>query len=158
MSLQVRRIVTGHDERGRSVVMIEDVSKNLPSARSGFVATTIWTTDTNPADNSGYDDAGARKVDTTLPGGTIFRVVEFMPGVAARVHRTDSVDYHVILSGEIHMQLDDSEVHLKTGDVLVQRGTIHNWVNRSDKPCIMALILIEAHPAVAGGKTLQAVG
>jgi quercetin dioxygenase-like cupin family protein len=158
MSLQVRRVVTGHDEQGRAIVMIDDISRNLPSARPGFMASTIWTTHSNPVDNSGHDDAGARAVATTLPGGTIFRVVEFMPGVAARVHRTDSVDYHVILSGEIHMELDGSEVHLKSGDVLVQRGTIHNWVNRSDKPCVMALVLVDAKSAVAGGKTLQPVG
>jgi quercetin dioxygenase-like cupin family protein len=158
MTLQVRRVVTGHDQSGRAVVTIDEVAKNLPSARPGFVASTIWTTETIPADNSGSEDAGARTVATTLPGGTIFRVVEFMPGVAARVHRTDSIDYTVIVSGEIHMELEGSEVHLKAGDVFVQRGTIHNWINRSDKPCVMALVLVDAKPVAVGGKTLHPVG
>ena len=158
MSLQVRRVVTGHDEQGRAVVMIDEIAKNLPSARPGFVAATVWSTDTIPADNSGREDRGARKVGTTLPGGTIFRVVEFMPGVAARVHRTDSIDYTVIISGEIVMEIDGSEVQLNAGDVFVQRGTIHNWVNRSDKPCVMALVLVDARPVTVGGNALQAVG
>ena len=62
------------------------------------------------------------------------------------------------MSGEIDMQLDDTEVHLKAGDVLVQRGTVHNWVNRGDKLCIMAFVLIDARPVTAGGETLRAEG
>ena len=81
-----------------------------------------------------------------------------MPGVAPRVHRTDSIDYAVVMSGEIDMQLDDSEVHLQAGDVLVQRGTIHNWVNRGDEPCVIAFVLIDAKPVTAGGRTLHAEG
>jgi hypothetical protein len=73
-----------------------------------------------------------------LNHGTVFRVVEFGPVVAPRNHRTDSVDYAVVMSGEIDMELDGNFVHLKAGDVLVQRGTIHNWVNHSTEPCVMA--------------------
>jgi quercetin dioxygenase-like cupin family protein len=158
MSLQVRRVVTGHDDNGRAVVTIDEMVKNAYSSRPGTTASVIWTTDATPADNSGNDDAGMRKVGLTLSGGTVFRVLEFAPGNAARMHRTDSVDYAVVISGEIDMQLDDSEVHLKAGDVLVQRGTIHNWVNRSDKPCVMAFVLVDAKPVTAGGKTLHAEG
>jgi quercetin dioxygenase-like cupin family protein len=88
----------------------------------------------------------------------VFRVVEFAPGVAPRVHRTDSVDYAVVMSGEIDMELDDSVVHLKAGDVLVQRGTIHNWVNRGSAPCVIAFCLVDAKPVTAGGQTLHAAG
>ncbi len=158
MSLQVRRVVTGHDGRGRAVIAIDEITKNVQSSRPGASATVIWTTETIPADNSGDDDGGARTVGTTLPGGTVFRVIEYMPGVAPRVHRTDSIDYAVVISGEIDMQLDDSEVHLRAGDVIVQRGTIHNWVNRGDKPCVIAFVLIDAKPVTAGGRTLHAVG
>jgi quercetin dioxygenase-like cupin family protein len=158
MTLQVRRVVTGHDARGRAVVAIEEMTKNVVSSRPGISASVIWTTDTIPADNSGSDDGGARKTGTTLAGGTVFRVIEFSSGAAPRVHRTDSIDYAVVISGEIDMQLDDSEVHLTAGDVLVQRGTIHNWVNRGDKPCVMAFVLIDAKPVTAGGKTLHAEG
>jgi quercetin dioxygenase-like cupin family protein len=84
--------------------------------------------------------------------------VEFGPGVAPRNHRTDSIDYAVVMSGEIDMQLDDTVVHLKAGDVLVQRGTIHNWFNHGTQPCVMAFVLIDARPVEVGGKVLNAAG
>ena len=159
MSLQVRRVVSGHDERGRAIVAIDEMTTNVQSSRPGASASVIWTTDTIPADNSGHDDGAARTVGTTLAGGTVFRVIEYRPGVAPRVHRTDSIDYAVVISGEIDMQLDDdSEVHLRAGDVVVQRGTIHNWVNRGQRPCVIAFVLIDAAPVTAGGRTLPAVG
>src|SRR5690242_3353132 len=95
---------------------------------------------------------------TTHANGTVFRIIEFAPGNAERNHRTDSLDYAVVLSGEIDMDLDGAEIHLKAGDAIVQRGTIHNWINRGTEPCVIAFVLIAAHPAVAGGKTLPAVG
>jgi quercetin dioxygenase-like cupin family protein len=158
MSLQVRRVVTGHDEAGRAIVVIDETTKNVQASRPGASASVVWTTDTIPADNSGRDDGGARKVGTAHAGGTVFRVIEYGPGVAPRVHRTDSIDYAVVISGEIDMRLDDSEVRLKAGDVLVQRGTIHNWVNRGDKPCVIAFVLVDAKPVTVGAKTLPAVG
>jgi mannose-6-phosphate isomerase-like protein (cupin superfamily) len=88
----------------------------------------------------------------------INRPAEFAPGVAPRVHRTDSVDYAVVMSGEIEMELDDSVVHLKVSDVLVQRGTIHNWINRGSEPCVIAFVLIDAKPVVINGKVLHAEG
>jgi quercetin dioxygenase-like cupin family protein len=159
MSLQVRRVVTGHDEHGRAIVTIDEMTKNIYSSRPGITASVIWTTDQTPADNSGAEDAGARKVGLTLAGGSVFRVIEFAPGAAPRVHRTDSIDYAIVISGEIDMELDDGvKVHLKAGDVLVQRGTIHNWVNRGEAPCVMAFVLIDAEPVTLGGKTLHAEG
>lgn len=158
MALQLRRVVTGHDADGRAVVKIDEVSKNLVSARPGSTACVVWTTESFPVDNTADADEGLRKVGTTLNNGTVFRVVEFAPGVAPRVHRTDSIDYAVVLSGEIDMELDDSVVHLKAGDVLVQRGTVHNWVNRGTEPCVIAFILIDAKPAEVGGKVLHAEG
>jgi len=118
----------------------------------------VWTTESFPVDNTNETDGGKRQVGTTLQNGTVFRVVEFMPGVSPRVHRTDSIDYAVVMSGEIDMELDDSAVHLKAGDVLVQRGTIHNWVNRGTDSCIIAFVLIDAKPVEAGGKVLHAEG
>jgi quercetin dioxygenase-like cupin family protein len=88
----------------------------------------------------------------------VFRVVRFEPGVVPRNHRTDSIDYAVVLDGEIDMDLDGETVHLKAGDVLVQRGTIHNWINRGTKPCTIAFVLIDAKPVTAGGKRLDAIG
>ena len=77
---------------------------------------------------------------TTLPGGTILRVVEFSPGVQSRNHRTNSIDYAIIMSGEIDMEMDGTMIHLKAGDVLVQRGTIHNWINTGSAPCVIAFV------------------
>ena len=158
MAVQVRRVVTGHDAKGRAVVKIDEVSKNIISSRPGQTACVVWTTESFPVNNTGDADEGLRKVGTTLKNGTVFRVVEFAPGVAPRNHRTDSIDYAVVVSGEIDMELDESLVHLKAGDVLVQRGTIHNWVNRGTQPCVMAFILIDAKPVEVDGKVLNAVG
>ncbi|HVO93631.1 MAG TPA: cupin domain-containing protein [Terriglobales bacterium] len=158
MALQVRRVVTGHDSNGRSVVKIDEVSKNLSSNRPGATACVVWTTESFPVDNTGDVDEALRKVGTTLKNGTVFRVIEFVPGVLPRNHRTDSIDYAVVMSGEIDMVLDDSVVHLRAGDVLVQRGTIHNWINRGTEPCVMAFVLIDAKPVEVGDKTLHAQG
>ena len=87
----------------------------------------------------------------TIKNGSVFRVIEFEPGVAPRNHRTDSIDYAVVMSGEIDMEMDDTVVHLKAGDVLVQRGTIHNWVNNGTAPCVIAFVLIGAEGDTAVG-------
>jgi quercetin dioxygenase-like cupin family protein len=159
MAFQVRRVITGHDANGKAIAKIDEVVKNVREGRPGALAHAIWTTEGFPVNNDTQEDAGARPVQTTLPGGTIFRVIEFKPGVQARNHRTDSIDYIVVMAGEIDMELDEGEqVHLKTGDVMVQRGTVHNWVNRGSEPCTMAVILIHAKPVEAGGKTLEAFG
>ena len=158
MALTTRRVITGHDASGKAKVLIDEVVKNVGSARPGAQASVIWSTEGFPVDNNGDADTSSRKVGTTLANGCVFRVVEFSPGVAARNHRTNSIDFAVIISGEIDMELDDSEVHLKAGDVLVQRGTIHNWVNRGSAPCVIAFCLVDAKPVTAGGKTLHAHG
>ena len=158
MSLQVRRVVTGHDENGRAIVKIDEISKNVGSSRPGQSACVVWTTESFPVNNTGESDEGLRKVGTTLNNGTVFRIVEFGPGVAPRNHRTDSIDYAVVMSGEIDMELTDSVVHLKAGDVLVQRGTIHNWVNRGTTPCVIAFVLVDAKPVEVDGKVLRAEG
>src|SRR5262249_6504018 len=92
-----------------------------------------------------------------LPTAPCFRVVSFGPGVSPRNHRTDSIDYATVISGEIDMELDGPSVHLKAGDLLVQRGTIHNWVNKGTAPCVIAFVLVGAKPVTAGGKVLKAV-
>lgn len=158
MALNIRRVVTGHDKAGRAVVLIDEIAKNVTSSRPGQAATVVWTTDQLPANNDGDADASIRNVSTSESNGSVFRVVEYGPGVSARMHRTDSIDYAVVIAGEIDMQLDDSEVHLKAGDILVQRGTIHNWVNRGTVPCVIAFALIGAKPVTAGGKKLESVG
>jgi quercetin dioxygenase-like cupin family protein len=158
MAVQIRRVVTGHDKSGRTVVKIDEVAQKITSSRPGASACVVWTTQDFPVDNTGEQDAGLRKTGTTLDNGTVFRILELAPGVSPRNHRTDSIDYAVVMSGEVDMELDDTTVHLKAGDVLVQRGTIHNWVNRGTEPCVIAFVLIAAKPVAVGGKVLHAQG
>jgi quercetin dioxygenase-like cupin family protein len=158
MPLNFRRVVTGHDADGHAFVQIDEIARNLVSARPGATAGVVWTTEGFPVDNNGNEDEGLRRTGTTLANGTVFRVLELMPGSSPRNHRTDSIDYAVVMSGEIDMELDATTVHLKAGDVLVQRGTIHNWVNRGTEPCVIAFVLIAANPVTAGGKVLHAQG
>jgi quercetin dioxygenase-like cupin family protein len=158
MAQQFRRVVTGHDPTGRAIVKIDEIAKNLVSSRPGATSCVVWTTEGFPADNTGEEDEGLRKTGATLDNGTVFRILELAPGVSPRNHRTDSIDYAVVMSGEVDMELDDATVHLKAGDVLVQRGTIHNWVNRGTAPCVIAFVLIAARPVTVGGKVLSAQG
>ena len=158
MSLKIRRVVTGHDNQGRAKVLIDEQVSNVISSRPGANSSVIWSSEGFPVSNDGDDDPSAKKIATTIDNGTVFRVVSFEPGVSPRNHRTDSIDYVVVISGEIDMELDIGSVHLKAGDVLVQRSTVHNWVNKGKEPCVIAFTLIAAKPVTAGGKTLTAHG
>ncbi|MGE0259901.1 MAG: cupin domain-containing protein [Alphaproteobacteria bacterium] len=159
MALQVRRVVTGHDPNGRAIVQIDEVSQNLRSARPGATACVIWTSEGFPIDNTGTADEGRRETGTTHENGSVFRILELQPGNTPRVHRTDSLDYAVIMKGEIDMELETGEItHLKAGDVVVQRGTVHNWINNGAEPCVIAFVLIAAKPVAVAGKVLNAFG
>ena len=158
MGLNVRRVVTGHDDQGRAKVLIDETVKNVASQRPGALYSVIWSSEGFPANNDGDADPSGKKIGTTISDGTVFRIVSFGPGVAPRNHRTDSIDYAVVMSGEIDMELDVGKVHLKAGDVLVQRGTIHNWVNTGSEPCVIAFTLVSAKSVTAGGKMLPAQG
>jgi mannose-6-phosphate isomerase-like protein (cupin superfamily) len=156
--LNIRRVVTGHDAQGKAIVAIDEVSKDLVSNRKGAQFVNIWSTSGFPVDNTDPADAAKQISGTTREDGTVFRVIEYAPGVAPRNHRTHSMDYAVVLSGEIDMVMDGETVHLRAGDVLVQRGTIHDWVNSGKEPCVIAFVLVSAKPVVAGGKALAAGG
>jgi quercetin dioxygenase-like cupin family protein len=159
MSLQIRRVVTGHTADGRATVEIDEIAKNIISNRPGASSCVVWSTKGFPVDNDGFTDPTSASFKTTVEGGTVFRIVHYAPGVTPRNHRTDSIDYAVVISGTIEMELDDKVVvKLKAGDVLVQRGTIHNWINRGSEACIVAFVLISAKPVTASGKPLEAVG
>ena len=158
MTLKVRRVVTGHDQAGRAGVAIDEMATNVRSRRPAHSAAVIWTSEGFPVDNDRNEDASQRTVATTAANGTVFRVIEYGPGVAPRRHRTSSLDYAVVISGEIDMELDDATVHLRAGDVLVQRGTVHNWVNPGSEPCVIAFVLIDAKAVTSGGKILEATG
>lgn len=158
MSLQIRRVVTGHDDQGRAKVLIDEQVTNVFSQRPGAHYSVIWSSEGFPVSNDGDADPSAKKIGTTVDNGTVFRIVSFGPGVSPRNHRTDSIDYAVVMSGEIDMELDIGSVHLKAGDVLVQRGTIHNWANKGTVPCVIAFTLVSAKPVSVGGKRLDAHG
>ncbi len=181
MTRPTRRVVTGHDASGKAVVLIDGAAPNAKLRKAtGLTSTLLWVTDASPADNSGRADSAEREIGVAPPPrGSIFREVDFPPAAAvgavdnaamlkemgiaggghadprhATMHRTKSVDYAVVISGEIDMLLDDSEVHLKAGDALVQRGTSHAWVNRGRESCRIAFVLIDAEePGTQEGKT-----
>ncbi|MEX2446694.1 MAG: cupin domain-containing protein [Dehalococcoidia bacterium] len=158
MALEVRRVVTGHNEDGKAVVTIDELGKTAVR-RPGAEASVIWTSVGFPVNNDGNEDESEREAGTTLPGGTVFRILALEPGNSPRMHRTDSLDYAVVMSGEIDMELDDGvSVHLKAGDVVVQRGTVHNWANRGTETCVLAFVLIDAKSVEVGGKVLSAEG
>ncbi len=168
----IRRIVTTHDAKGTAVVLSDGIATNVRTRKeSGIASTLLWTTNSIPATYSNEDRGGIQIQTAPPPGTTVLRVVEFPPedpehpadygatlaemGIpppsgerrAARhphMHATDSVDYAIVLEGEIDMLLDDTEVHMKAGDILVQQGTNHAWVNRGARPCKIAFVLIDA--------------
>ena len=158
MTLKIRRVVTGHDAQGRARVAIDELCGNVISRRPNHASCVVWSTGEFPADNGDARDGAAREVATTDPNGTVFRIVEYRPGVAPRNHRTESIDYAVVLAGEIDMELEGETVHLRAGDVLVQRGTVHNWVNRGAEPCVIAFVLVAAKSVERNGRKLNAVG
>jgi quercetin dioxygenase-like cupin family protein len=158
MPLQIRRVVTGHDDSGRAVVAIDEITRNVISRRPNHESCVVWSTGSFPSDNSTALDGSTRTVASTDPNGSIFRIVEYGPGVAPRNHRTESIDYAVVMAGEIDMDIDGATVRLRQGDVLVQRGTIHNWNNRGTVPCVIAFVLIAAVPVERAGRTLTATG
>lgn len=172
-----RRVVTGHDDSGKAVVLFDGAAPNVKvrKAAGGIVSTLLWVTEESPPSISASSDRSDREIGVAPPdGGTIFRIVDFPPaGDSASIdseaflremglghggapgrnpftHRTRTVDYAVVISGEIDMLLDDSEIHLKAGDVLVQQGTNHAWVNRGEDTCRIAFVLIDAEEPPAG--------
>ena len=159
MALNLRRIVTGHDKDGKAIVEIDEQVTNVVSGRPLVEASVIWTSQGFPVNNDGFEERNNGATGTTLAGGTVFRVLRLEPGNSPRVHRTDSIDYAIVMSGEVDMELEEGNfIHLKAGDVLVQRGTIHNWLNRGTEPCMIAFVLIDAKPVEVGGKVLEAHG
>jgi hypothetical protein len=140
----IRRFVTGHDADNVAKVIMQGPATNAKHPSAGTVSTLIWSTDRTPADiavGEEVEDLGARIIGTAPPAnGTRFAVIDFPPGI----------DYVIVLEGEIEMDMDDSTVKLRAGDVMVQRGTNHAWANRSDKRARVAFVLIDAVPLGIG--------
>ena len=175
----IRRIVTGHNAQGRSIFVSDAPSPHVLTlpGRADLALTDLWVTDRAPASNAGSADAAKRRMSLEPPmNGSIFRVVEFPPDAAGpafdraaaframgashamdpdasrhpAMHRTDTVDYALVLTGEIWALMDEGETLMRAGDTLVQRGTNHAWSNRSDQPSLVAFVLVSAAPL--GGK------
>jgi hypothetical protein len=175
MPYRIRRVVTGHDKSGKSVFVMDGKAPNVLEMASmpGVALTDLWQTRTSPASNTGNADAGAGKIKLEPPAsGTILRIVEFPPdskwrksadakkafasigaggapdhaSADAMMHATATVDYIIVLKGEIWAILDRGEKLLKQGDVLIQRGTNHSWSVRTKEPCIVAAVLVGARP------------
>ena len=174
----IRQVVAGHDQQGKAVALFDgDVAPRQRSPGGNGVAN-LWITGEFPVDPNGTADKAQTQVGVPPPAnGTIFRIVDFPPASAAaspalvdhekiligmgidpatqgharhrNTHRTKSIDYAIVLDGEIDMLMDDSEVHLKAGDVLIQQGTNHAWVNNSGRVCRIAFVLIDANPPAA---------
>ncbi len=150
----IRRVITGHDAKGVAKVLWEDQPRNTKSGGHGSVSTLVWCSEATPVDISvgeKIEDMGARILGTAPPPkGTRFCVIDFPPGRPGAMHRTETIDYVIVLKGEIEMDMDQSTVKLKEGDILIQRGTNHSWVNRSDKAARVAFVLIDAQPLGLG--------
>jgi hypothetical protein len=165
-----RRIVTGHDAKGKAIVLFDAALQAKQRTAGGNGMTMLWTTREFPVEMSGSDDRAQNHAGVSpVTNGTVFRIVDFAPAAPhaapvdhhqilvsmgidpatqgyarhANTHRTRTIDYAIVLDGEIDMLLDDSEVHVKAGDVLVQQATNHAWVNNGTKPCRIAFILID---------------
>ncbi len=167
----VRRVVTGHDDQGKAVVLIDGPTPYVNQRGEGNVVQLLWLTNETPANLSHTQDGANQKTGVPpLPNGSTLRVVDFAPQASAEVkgidhheilkqmgidpatqgyqrhaftHRTRSIDYAIVLDGEIDMLLDDSEIHMKAGDVLIQRGTNHAWANRSGRTARIAFVLLD---------------
>jgi hypothetical protein len=176
MSKPIRRVVTGHNPAGKSIFLSDGPAPNVQDRGTASTSVTeLWETRAAPASNRGTEDPTDHAFRLPPPQrGTVFRIIEYPPDklrVAALrqpgashnaasegyvrdlgnarhpgFHKTDSIDYAIVLSGEIYALMDEGETLLKAGDVLIQRGTSHAWSNRTDLPAHVAFVLIDAEP------------
>ena len=152
----IRRIVTGHDKRGTAVFVSDENYETVVIPSGDAAMTTIWTTATVPADLNDEKDGRERDAGTTLKGGSVIRVVDMLPGASSPMHRTNSIDYGIVISGAIELELDNNVVKtLGPGDIIVQRGTIHKWRNPGNtNVCRIVFVLTEAKPFQLNGIAL----
>lgn len=140
----MKRVVTGWDENGKAVILFE----GEPTVNPDFgyaTASEIWITDSAPASTARTDDTAARQWQLEPPpGGSAFRLATYPPGAEIPEHATETLDYIVVISGELTLLYGDREIVLSSGDTVVQQGTPHGWANRTDEPCIVAAMLLDA--------------
>jgi quercetin dioxygenase-like cupin family protein len=157
MQLPIRRIVTGHDKKGTAVFVSDNTYETVVIPTGDAAMANIWTTVTVPTDLNDETDGRERDAGTTLKGGSVIRVVDMLPGASSPMHRTNSIDYGIVISGGVELELDNEVFKtLKQGDIIVQRGTIHKWRNPDDKEiCRIVFVLTEAKPFEVEGKPLK---
>jgi len=159
MTSSFNRIITTHDPDGLSVLHSVDTitPKLIDSGDAEFAL--VWATRTVPADNTNDMSGDDLEAGKTLQGGSVIRVVEMLPGKQSPMHRSFSIDYGIVVSGELELELDGGDrQHLKAGDIVVQRGTNHLWRNPShDTACRIVFVLIEAKPVQVGNRVLEEV-
>jgi quercetin dioxygenase-like cupin family protein len=157
MQLPIRRVVTGHDKQGTAVFAFDDTYETVIIPSGDAAMATIWTTATVPADLNDDTDGRKRDAGTTLKGGSVIRVVDMLPGASSPMHRTNSIDYGIIMSGTIELELDNKEFKtLRPGNIIVQRGTIHKWRNPdAETICRIVFVLTEARPFQLNENALQ---
>jgi quercetin dioxygenase-like cupin family protein len=157
----MRRIITGHDEHGKAIVLIDGEATNKRNSASGNASTLMWCTDEMPADiaiGTSVEDMGNRNLGTPPPeNGTRFTVNDIMPGATASMHRTETIDYVICMSGTVDMLMGDETITMSAGDVMVQRGTDHAWINRGTEPARVAFVLIDAKPLGIGHALVRGV-
>jgi quercetin dioxygenase-like cupin family protein len=160
MALEVRRIVTGHDRNGKAIVKTDEKIPGTQRRGAHITGVEVWSADGMPVDVSDAAEPAQRRghvVRHNYVGsgqGNVIRVVSFAPGGPPFMHRTETLDYGILLSGECDLVLDSGEVaHMKQGDICVQRGTMHAWKATGSEPAVIAFVLIDAKPAGEGLNT-----
>jgi quercetin dioxygenase-like cupin family protein len=149
----IRRIVTGHDAQGKAIVWKDGPATFHKFPNVTTSSTLMWVTQQSPCDFLDDVDHGQSYSGTPPPpGGTRMGVIEILPGEhRPPLHRTDTLDYVICIAGEMGMLLDDGvEVFMRTGDIMIQRGTAHAWFNRGSEPARIAFILVDGAPQREG--------
>ena len=156
LSRSIRRVVTGHDDAGRAMIAQDDSFPMVPIAHGDAEFCLLWTTATVPADNNDPTDGRTRDAGLTINQGSVVRIVDMLPGKTSPMHRTNSLDYGIVLSGEVELELDDGRKTLVgPGEIIIQRGTNHLWRNSGTEPCRIVFVLIEAPAYVHDGVPLS---
>lgn len=152
-----RRVVTvNNSTSGLGEVLFDDTPQTQIGFNGILREAALWTTDQSPADNSSREDAASKPVEgLVVPGGTNCRITDLGPGQITPMHRTNSIDYNIIVLGRVvHVLEDGTEQEVGPGDTVVQRGTNHRWENRTNEWVRWVSVLIEAKPVVVNGKEL----
>ena len=155
-----KRVVTGHNEHGKGVIEVLDEGRWTEVQNGNAMWNVMWSTTTFPvdtvADNAMQREKEEKAMSLSMPNGTVLRMVDRAPGTQSAMHRSQTVDYGVVLEGEMEILMDSGEsMTLRSGDVCIQRGTLHQWRNNTSKWNRMLFVLMDAEPLAIGGEVLR---